>query len=272
MVTRHNRPESDAAHTADELRELLQARTLEVAELRRKLADLQARGTGFLTAASHAVTNPLTIIQSYLEIVLSDLRGGLSDQQAGFVETAHAAALRMHRLIDDLVELAALEMGAAELEMSAVEVGDVVADILASFSPAAETGGIALSVSINPDLPRVKADPARLRNAVDAVVSNAIRLTPRGGRVRVTVSQNDDRVVIGVEDTGPGIPGDRLEQVFEPFVRLSRRNGEPPAGAGLGLSLARRQIEAFGGHIEVSSAIDDGSSFSLVIPALTEDR
>ncbi len=272
MVTRHNRPETDAARTADELRELLQARTLEVAELHRKLTELETRGTAFLTAASHAVMNPLTIIQSYLEIVLSDLRGGLSDQQAGFVDTAHAAALRMHRLIDDLVELAALEMGAAELEMSAVQVGDLVADVCASFAPAAETGGIELSVAITPDLPRVQADPARLRNAVDAVVSNAVRLTPHGGRIRLTVSQSDVCVVIGVEDTGPGIPSDRLDHVFDPFVRLSRRNGEPPGGAGLGLSLARRQIEAFGGHIKVSSAIDNGSSFSLVIPALIEDR
>ncbi len=270
MVTRDNRGETDAVATADELRELLRARTLEVAELRQKLSDIEARGTSFLRAASHAVMNPLTIIQTYLEIIHSDLRGGLSDQQAGFVETAHAAALRMHRLIDDLVELAAFELDAVELEKDAVRVGEVVSDLCASYRQAAVNGGIDFAVSIAPELPRVQADPLRLRNAVDAVVSNAVRLTPRGGKIHVTVSRSDDCVVINVRDTGPGIPGDRLEEVFDPFVRLSRSNGEPPGGAGLGLSLARRQIEAIGGHVEVSSIFGDGSSFSIAIPAMTE--
>jgi signal transduction histidine kinase len=272
MVTRSNRTESDAARTADELRELLQARTLEAAELRRQLTDLESRGTAFLIAASHAVMNPLTIIQSYLEVVLSDLGGGLSDQQTGFVKTAHAAALKLHRLIDDLVEFAALELGAAELEMSAVQVGDVVSDVCASFLQAAEKGGIEFSVSITPGLPRVQADAARLRNAVDALVSNAVRLTPRGGRVMVTVLLRDNDVVVGVEDTGPGIPEDRHEQVFDPFFKLARRDGDPPGGAGLGLSLARRQIEVCGGHIEVASTDGEGCAFSLVIPAPAQGR
>jgi two-component system sensor histidine kinase BaeS len=272
MVTRDNRPESDAAHTVDELRDLLQARTSEVEELRRKLSDLGAREISMLTAASHAVMNPLTIIQSYLEIVLSDLRGGLSDEQAGFVETAHSAALRMHRLIEDMVELAALETGAAELEMSAVQVGEVVGDACASFRPAAEEGEIVLSVMIAPDLPRVEADAARLRGAIDALVSNAVRLTPRGGRIHVSVVLRNDDVVVGVEDTGPGIPGERLEEIFDAFVRLPRRSGEPAGGAGLGLSLARRQIEACGGRIEASSTVGAGCSFFLVIPTVVHAR
>jgi signal transduction histidine kinase len=272
MVTRNNRPKNDAAHTVDELRDLLQTRTLELAELRREIIDLEARGAAFLSAATHAVINPLTIIQSYLEMVLTDLRGGLSDQQTAFVETAHAAALRMRRLIDDLVELAALQVGAVELEVIVMQVGDVVADVCAMFAPAAEKGEIEFSVSITPDLPPVQADPTRVRSAVAAVVSNAVRLTPRGGRIHVSVSLSDRSVVIVIEDTGPGIPADRLEEIFEAFVRLPRRQGETPGGAGLGLSLAQRQIEAFGGHIEVSSSVDEGCSFSLVIPAMTEDR
>ncbi len=271
MVTRHNRPEMDALGTQEELRRLLAESALEVEELRTRVRDLEGRGVQFLSSASHAVMNPLTIIQSYLEIVLSDLTGGLSDEQVQFIKTARTASLRLHRLIENLVELAALEMGAADIVLDAVAVGDVVTEVCASHAPSAATGGVELAVTVESDLPRVRADANRMKDTLDAVVSNAVQWTPRGGRVQVTIALHDGDVVVGVADTGPGIQECHLEQVFDAFVRLPRANGEPPRGAGLSLSIARRRMDAMGGSLEVSSTLGTGSLFELRIPALSED-
>jgi len=271
MVTRHNRPEIDAVSTQEELRRLLAESALEVEELRERIRDLEARGVHFLSSASHAVMNPLTIIQSYLEIVLSDLQGGLSDDQLQFIETARTAALRLHRLIENLVELAALELGAADIVLDAVAVGEVVAEVCASRAPSAAESGVELAVTIGPGLPRVRVDSGRLKDTLDAVVSNALQWTPGGGTVQVTASFCNSDVLISVVDTGPGIPEDRLQQIFDAFVRLPREIGEPPRGAGLSLSIARRRMEAMGGSLEVSSTLGAGSLFELRIPALTED-
>jgi signal transduction histidine kinase len=260
-----------AARTAEELSELLEARDLEVEQLRRRIRDLELQGTGFLTAASHAVMNPLTIIQSYLEILLSDLESGLSEQQVEFVTAAHSATRRLNGLVASIVELAALELGAAELEKNAVEVDNLVAEVREAHTPLAEDRGIDLSVSIPPQLPQVSADGERLKNAIGAVVLNAVQRTPRGGRIRVEVRPRDAGVAVGITDTGPGIAEDQLTRVFEPFVRLSRPAGDPNRGAGLGLSIARRQIEAMGGRIEVTSTVGAGSSFDIWIPVESPD-
>jgi len=268
MVTRHNRPEIDAACSEQELRRLLAESASEVEELRKKVRHLETQGVQFLSSATHAVMNPLTIIQSYLDIVLADLRGGLSDEQLQFIATARTASLRLHRLIESLVELAALELGAVEIELDAVAVGDIVAEVHASRAASVSEAGLELEVSIPADLPPVRADADRLRGALDALVENAVQWSPHGGTVRVAAAASDGDVVVSVADSGPGIPERRLNDVFDAFARLPRESGEPPRGAGLSLSIARRQMDAMGGSIEVSSNEGNGSTFTLRIPIL----
>ena len=131
----------------EELRLLLEQRSCEVDELRQQIRDLEERGAQFLSDAAHAAMNPLTIIQSYLEILISDLPAGLSAQQIGFIEIAHEAALRMRRVIDGVVEFAALELDAAELQLASVPIEDVVTDVCSAVQPIAESAEIDLSES-----------------------------------------------------------------------------------------------------------------------------
>ncbi len=271
MVTRHNRPEMGAPGTDQESQRLLAENALEVEELRKRVQDLEARGVQFLSSASHAVMNPLTIIESYLEIVLSDLPGGLSEQQLQFIETARTAALRLHRLVENLVELAALDLGVADMVLDAIAVSDVVTEVCALRASSAAAGGVRLEVEIEPDLPGVRADFERLKDSLDAVVSNALQWTPRGGSVHVKASLCNGDVVVTVTDTGPGIPELHLEQVFDAFVRLPRNSGDTPRGAGLSLSIAQRRMQAMGGGIEVSSATGRGTSLNLRLPTHTEE-
>jgi two-component system sensor histidine kinase BaeS len=216
--------------------------------------------------------NPVTIIRSYLEIMLSDLEGGLSSDQIEFVKTAHSATVTLNRIIDDVVDLAALELGAAELQMVTVGVDEVVEEVGGSHAPSVEAGGIEFSVSIASNLPRVRADADRLKNAIGEILSNAVQSTPRRGRIGITAERRGTDVVIGVTDSGRGIAEDQLDAVFEPFVRVPRKEGEPRRGAGLGLAIARRQIEAMGGRVTVSSQVGSGTIFEIVLPASKVDE
>jgi signal transduction histidine kinase len=210
--------------------------------------------------------NPVTIIRSYLEIILSDLHTGLSDEQVEFMKSALAAALRLNGLIDSIVELAALEIGAAEIDFKTVDVGALVVEACQAKMKTAESAGVELCLPVDPHLLRVRADGDRLRSTVAELVTNAIQSTPRGGRVEVSLMQRGSDVVIGVSDTGTGIPEDLLSTAFEPFVRLPAQEGVSRRGAGLGLSLAQRNIDAIGGRIEVSSEVGSGTSFEIVLP------
>jgi len=272
MVTRRNRPEIDASHTEEELRTPLSVRNSEVAELRQRIRDLEFLGTRFLSSASHAVMNPVTIIRSYLEIILSDLEGGLSNDQIEFVKTAHSATVTLNRIIGGVVELAALELGAADLQISAVDVNDVVEEVSGSHAPSVEAEGIQFFASIASNLPRVRADADRLKSAIEEILSNAVQSTPRNGRIGITAERRGTDIVIGVTDSGRGIAEDQLDAVFEPFVRLPRKEGEPRRGAGLGLAVVRRQIEAMGGRVTVSSQVGSGTVFEIVLPVSTVDE
>ena len=271
MVTRHNRPEMDASHTVEELRALLSERTSEATRLRRRIEELENLGARFLASASHAVMNPITIIRSYLEVLLSDLGAGISSDQTEFVRTALSATLKLNRLVDGIVELAALELGVAELEIASVDLGRIVGGATEAHAAEAEASGIELSVAITPNLPRVNADANRLKSSIGEIVSNAFQATPPGGRVELTALLRGGEVVVRVADTGRGIPRDRLDEVFEPFVRLPRGEDEHRPGAGLGLSIARRQIEAMGGRIEMSTEVGRGTAVEIVLPASTDE-
>jgi signal transduction histidine kinase len=216
--------------------------------------------------------NPLTVVQSYLEILLSDLQDGLTEQQLEFASAARSAALKLNRVVHQIVELASLELGVAELDSRAVDVGPLVRGVCEAHASEAETGRVELSTSIAPDSPPVRADPERLRSAIDAVVVNAVQWTPPGGRVEVVTSIREAHLVVSVTDAGPGIAEEKLRLVFEPFTRFSGKDGAAPRGLGLGLSVARLQIDAMGGGIGVTSSVGGGSRFEILMPTIADEK
>jgi signal transduction histidine kinase len=266
MVTRHNRPETAADHTIEELRRLLEERERELEELRARSRRLEVVGADVLSAASHAVMNPLTIIQSYLEILLSDLPEGLSEEQISFVETAHIATGRVKKIVDNLVELAAWETNAAELELTDLSLEELVAKACAEFSVRAAESSVELDVSAGEAETRIEGDASRIAGILGTLLSNAIRLTPPGGRVEVEVGRDDRSAVVTVTDGGPGIPEEETARVFEPFLRVQGGTAEQRRGAGLGLAVAQRQMRAHGGSIELVTSSSSGSAFRLVFP------
>jgi signal transduction histidine kinase len=272
MVTR--RPSSDSAQPLgeEELRELFDEREQEVKALREKISDLKADGASFLSDAAHAIRSPLTVTHSYLEILHEDLNEGLTGEQRSFLGIAYENVVKLRRLVEDIVDLAALETGTAQIDLSRTAVSEVITTVHENLASTAAARGLELTTDIAEDLPPVTVDTKRLEDVLRRLVDNCVRFVPRGGSVRMTAGSDANHIVVEVADTGVGIPADRLKEALQPFVQLHRKSGENRETYGLGLALCRRQIEAFGGTLALDSDEGRGTTVTIRIPLSPNQR
>jgi signal transduction histidine kinase len=270
MVARRSPSDSADSSNEEALRQALVDREEEVEELRARLTELVATGRDFLSDAAHAIRSPLTVTNSYLEMLRTDLTEGLTDEQRSFLGIAYENALKLRRLVDDLVDLAALEIGNAQIELAPVAVGEIIDGICGDLLPTAERKGLELTTEVPEFLPSVTVDNDRFRDVLRRLLDNAMRFTPDGGAVRIRASHDQDHVAVRIVDNGVGIPADRVTETMEPFVQLHRKPGENREGYGLGLPLCQRQIEAFGGTLDIESAEGEGTTVTIRIPHSTD--
>jgi signal transduction histidine kinase len=254
-----------------ELRRLVEQRTAEVEALERRLAEIEEEGGRFLSAAAHEVKTPLTIIQSYLEIILSDLTEGLSEEQLSFLRIVYDSVLRLRRLILDMVDLAALETGTLQLDLAPAEARNLIEKVAHDIKPIAERAGLGLELEIGPNLPALRLDVERMQEVLERLLDNAVKFTPAGGRLRISARGEDTTVVIEVEDNGIGIPNDRIDEVMEPFTQVHREPGERRQSSGLGLPICRRLVTSFGGSLSMTSARGEGTTVTLRLPVCTNE-
>jgi signal transduction histidine kinase len=266
MVARQTHPQSEDAPNVADLRRELAKSALEVKELRERVAAMESEGRRFLGAAAHAIRNPLTVVHSYLEILHTDLGHGLSEDQESFLAIAHANAVKLRSLVDDLVELAALATGTSQIDLAPVVVGEVVAAAISTVRPKAERKHLELRAEVAGDLSTVIADKDLLKGVVRRLLDNAVSFTANGGWVRLQARSEPDHVVIEIRDNGVGIPTDRSADVMQPFVRVHRISGDNRDGYGLGLPLCRCAAEAFGGTLDLASIEGEGTTVTLRIP------
>ena len=219
----------------------------------------------FVANVSHELRTPLTSVRALAEALTG---GAAQDREAGprFLERIIAEIDRLTLLVNDLLDLSAIESGSAKMEMAAVLLGDVIDDVVAKFRPIAERRRIALRGGAGPDLPRAWADRARVTQALANLVDNAIKYTPDGGTVTVAGAARDGMVAISVADSGIGIAPEHLPRIFERFYRADRSRSRALGGTGLGLSIVKHIATSHGGEVEVESAEGRGSRFTLLLP------
>jgi signal transduction histidine kinase len=170
---------------------------------------------------------------------------------------------RLEKLLEDFLDASRIEAGRMSLSLADADLRDVAREAADLFADASPDHPIALDLPEGPVLAR--CDPARVTQVLNNLISNAIKYSPRGGRVAVAVARDGGDAVLGVSDEGVGVPEGEREQIFEPFRRGASAHGVP--GAGLGLSTARRIAEAHGGRLEVEPRAGGGSTFRLRLPA-----
>jgi two-component system, OmpR family, phosphate regulon sensor histidine kinase PhoR len=220
----------------------------------------------FVANVSHELRTPLTAIKGYAE-TLRD--GGLRDpQKAGeFVKVIHRHAERLRALIEDLLDLAAVEQGEAPFKPGAVRARDVVSHAEMLIRPAAEGRRQTLAIDLPADLPDILADRDRLAQILINLLDNAVKFTPEGGRITVSGSSMNGRVTLAVTDNGVGISPSDLPRIFERFYRVGRSRDRREGGTGLGLAIAKHLTQAMSGTIEVQSAQGTGTTFRVTLPA-----
>lgn len=217
---------------------------------------------------AHDLRNPLSVIALYAEC-LQDAEDVLSHQQIQFVARIKSSSKFMQRLIDNLLDLAKIEAGKLDLSLERTDLTTLVARNLDLSRAFGDVRGIEL-VFQHDRTPIVGlVDGDKVEQVLNNLLTNAIRFSPEGGRIEITLRRSDAEAVVAVKDDGPGIPAEERAKLFRPFQRTSVQSVSKERGTGLGLAIVKRIVEGHGGRIWVESEVGQGSTFAFTLP-LTE--
>ena len=241
----------------------------ELGRLYGELETASRHKSDFLATMSHELRTPLNAIIGFTEVLHEQMFGELNKRQLAYVRDVLEAGRHLLSLINDVLDLAKIEAGRMELDLTEVAVPDVLRSAISMHSERAERGGIALALTTEPDEITIDADERRLRQIVFNLLSNAIKFTPADGRIDVSARLDDGRVEIAVADTGPGIAAEDHATIFEEFEQASDGKGQDE-GTGLGLPLSRKLVELHGGRLWVESEVGRGSTFRFTLPVRNE--
>jgi signal transduction histidine kinase len=225
-----------------------------------RLEEVEQQRRSALADVSHELRTPLTVIQGNLEALLDGVYPADAEHLQPILEETRV----LERLIDDLRTLTLVEAGSLVLHREPTDLGVLLNEVVAAYRSQAEQAGIALIVNVADEVPALEIDPARIREVVSNLLTNALRHTPRDGKVELSARLAGDQVEVTVHDTGSGIPPDRIEKIFDRFYRAP----DSP-GTGLGLPIAKSLVEAHGGVMNATSAVEGGTTIRVVLPLIS---
>lgn len=219
----------------------------------------------FVAQATHELRTPLTNMRLYLETAIDE---GDADPalRENCLNVINEEAGRLERIVSDMLSVAEIESGSMKLNRNDVRIDEVMRGIEADYQAQAKAKGIGFALHLPPKTPVIQADREKLAAAAHNIVGNAIKYTPEGGKVNVTLDVSPREMSIEVVDTGLGIAPEDAVRVFEKFYRANDRRIKGITGSGLGLALARDMVRLHGGDITVQSQLDQGSTFTLTLP------
>lgn len=232
----------------------------DLTELRR-LEDVRKQ---FVANASHELRTPLTAIKMTTETLILGAKEKPEDRDR-FLAMINTETDRLVVLVNDLLDLSRIESGGTQVHLERVPVQPLIAEIREEMHGRAEERGQTLSMDASETL-IARADPAALRQILLNLVDNALKYTPAGGRVEIVAALAGDRVRIDVRDTGIGIPRADMDRIFERFYRVDKARSRQLGGTGLGLAIVKHLMEAQQGTISVESALNRGSTFTMLLP------
>ncbi len=257
-----------------------------------ELQELNRLKSDFIATVSHELRTPLASIMGYVDLMRDQETGLLNEEQTKYIEIIERNTDRLSRLINDILDISRIEAGRIDLVMTAMNLGDVVQDVVLTVQPQAQAKGLGLNVSVADELPVTQGDHDRLKQVVVNLLSNAIKFTPQGGRVdvccyairveeghveplttgpapptRSLALDEGDWLLTQVTDTGMGMPKEALVRVFEKFYQVKDDTFRKIEGSGLGLSIAEGIVKAHGGEMWAESPGQGrGSTFTFAVP------
>jgi PAS domain S-box-containing protein len=219
--------------------------------------------TRFLATMSHELRTPMNAVIGFVDLLSEESSGPLSDRQKRFVGHIRTAGKHLLRIVENILDYSRLEAGRLQLDLQEFEARPVIQEVVVGISQIDREKLVNLSMEI-PDGFFVRADRQRFQQILYNLASNAIKFTPGGGQVTISVRRDDSFAYVSVQDTGVGIAADQLEPVFQEFHQA--RSNERNQGTGLGLAITQRLVQAHGGTITVQSEVGKGSCFTFSLP------
>jgi PAS domain S-box-containing protein len=235
----------------------------------RRLAKAEAANTAkgeFLAAMSHELRTPLNAIGGYTELLSLGLGGPVNEEQLDYLERIRKSQQHLLGIISDLLNFSRIEAGHISYEFTPIPLDKVIETVMPMVETGAAAKGIKLRMEVPSDTCLAIGDRSRVDQILLNLLSNAIKYTTAGGSITIKCGVSADTASITVTDTGRGVPKEKLEAIFEPFVQLGRSLSSAHEGMGLGLSISRDLARAMNGDLLVTSKVGEGSTFTLALP------
>ncbi len=247
----------------------LQARTRELETANERLTQIDKLKSGFISNVSHELRTPLTAIGSLVDNMLDGLTGTLNAKQAHYMSGIKDSTERLTRLIHDLLDLSVIESGKIELNMAQFSLPSLIREVAENLAPVAQEKFITMDLPMLTNGEHIAwADRDKITQILTNLISNAVKFTPLGGKVELKLEPVKDGrwLQVGVSDTGPGIPREETQLIFDEFYQISQPGQRKAKGVGLGLAICKKLVDMHGGHIRVESVVGNGSAFYFTVP------
>lgn len=231
-------------------------------------ARLEQAKSDFVATASHELRSPLTSIKGFIELLQTTDSDNLTERQQEFIRIALQSTDRLVELVNDLLDVARIEAGQVEIHPRAVDLRDAIEEVAALMAPRVQDKRQRLDVQIFDPRPPALADPARVRQIVTNLVTNAHSYTPQEGSITLRLEGDAQATTITVADTGPGIEPEEVRRLFDRFYR-GATDGRKSPGTGLGLAIVKSLVDLHGGSIDVQSTVGRGTTFIVRLPSAT---
>ena len=247
----------------------VEERTAELQQALQRVSELSQLKANFIANISHELRTPLTHIKGYIELLVTESLGPITEEQKHALHVSQQSSGRLESLIEDLIMVSLASRGEMSIKLKDMDISRITNLSVKSFQEKALDRGIQLHAVIDEDVPFVQGDSQKIGWALTQLIDNGIKFTSTEGSVVVSVKrEGENLVIVSVTDTGIGIAPNRINEIFEPFHQLDGSSTRRHGGTGLGLSLVRQIIEAHGSMIEVQSVEGHGTTFKFPLLAV----
>ncbi len=244
----------------------LKQKNVELVEITRKLQEVEQMKSDLLDTITHEFSTPISIIKAYVDMFIDGHYDPSNPRHLEGMKSIRSAVVRLERLVMNLLTLSMYKGKNLELRKEKILIQDIISNALSQLHDDISKKNINVILNVEPELPTLEADPAKLSIAVLNLLDNAVKFNKANGIIRISVSHLKSRSVgVAISDTGIGIPDDKMQEIYSPFTQVDMSSTREHQGTGLGLAVARAIIESHGGKITLKSKMGKGSTFIFVL-------